>query len=572
MTARVSAGARIVVQPLLIVVAAVALVLGCIGYNTYYRRNNLPSGPVDVLYAQLDLFRLGDRPEGTLPWTLQLARFLAPLVVGYGLFRGTVALFRERLDRVRLQTKRRQVVVIGSGDAARTMARAMQREHRTVVLLRHEVGAALTANTPLRGILSYRGDASMPEVLDEVGVNRAAVVVALTDDDAVNLAVVLHARSRAGARGRRLRAVASVNRAVLCRSLRVDGLNDASNVQSIDYVNTAELAARSIAGELEPGLVAAAAVLGGGASADATVVVDAPTVLAAQVAVHVARRMSKVRAESGEPRRPSITVQFVGENGADAVHEARLWAPDIDEDANLSLAPNAGPVIGAVFARQGVESMATALLLAPTLHDSAVVVVGAADAATLLPLVPTRSDQAARVVVVDIDAWATDPEIVLGGTVEVIARATHDSYRAARRSLRDDTGRDADASLVPWDSLSPVLKESNRAQARHVTAKLAAVRCTLVPSGLPTAVFDDVEVERLAQLEHMRWCAERRAAGWTPGPRDATARTTPYLVPWDELSDDAKALDRAAVANLPTFLADAGYAAVRIGPSTAEPG
>ena len=44
--------------------------------------------------------------------------------------------------------------------------------------------------------------------------------------------------------------------------------------------------------------------------------------------------------------------------------------------------------------------------------------------------------------------------------------------------------------------------------------------------------FTPEEVERLAEMEHERWLAERRALGWTPGPRDPQKKTNPNLVPW----------------------------------------
>ena len=68
----------------------------------------------------------------------------------------------------------------------------------------------------------------------------------------------------------------------------------------------------------------------------------------------------------------------------------------------------------------------------------------------------------------------------------------------------------------------------------------------------------------LAKLEHDRWEAERRADGWVYGPtRDAASKRSPYLVPWEELSEDVRDLDRDAVGAIPRLLDDAGLIAVR---------
>ena len=59
----------------------------------------------------------------------------------------------------------------------------------------------------------------------------------------------------------------------------------------------------------------------------------------------------------------------------------------------------------------------------------------------------------------------------------------------------------------------------------------------------------------LAIAEHKRWVTERLASGWRQGPKDAGQKTTPYLVPFDELPDDVADLDRDAVRQIPDALA-----------------
>ena len=58
--------------------------------------------------------------------------------------------------------------------------------------------------------------------------------------------------------------------------------------------------------------------------------------------------------------------------------------------------------------------------------------------------------------------------------------------------------------------------------------------------------------------------APARSGGRAFRQRDPASRTTPFLVPWEELDDSARELDRAAVRDLPRFLADLGYAVLRV--------
>jgi hypothetical protein len=147
--------------------------------------------------------------------------------------------------------------------------------------------------------------------------------------------------------------------------------------------------------------------------------------------------------------------------------------------------------------------------------------------------------------------------------LEVLARGIHDSYRERRlRTLGVE-----DPSVADWDSLPETLRASNRDQAAHFVEKLNLVGCGVVRSegGAPVFTFTPAEVDTLAKVEHERWMTERRRQGWTPGPtRDPKARTTPYLVPWADLSEPVRDLDREAVREMPMQLARAGYAVVRL--------
>ena len=160
--------------------------------------------------------------------------------------------------------------------------------------------------------------------------------------------------------------------------------------------------------------------------------------------------------------------------------------------------------------------------------------------------------------------FAMDPESLLGGTYEVLARAIHAGY--VRQQQASGVTRTQNSSLVPWDELSDALRESNRDQASHIGVKLQSVGCGIAPLADWDAedfTFTTGEVEVLAELEHERWVLQRQKDGWKPGPKDVDRKTTLYLVDWSELSEEVKEWDRQAVRNIPVLLARAGYQIVR---------
>ena len=92
--------------------------------------------------------------------------------------------------------------------------------------------------------------------------------------------------------------------------------------------------------------------------------------------------------------------------------------------------------------------------------------------------------------------------------------------------------------------------------------KLDAFGFTLRAKGGAGAVtgFDAALTERMAEMEHDSWVAERLSQGWKYGPHDVDGRTSPYLVPYSELPDDIKDLDRDAVRNIPALADRIGMA------------
>jgi hypothetical protein len=156
--------------------------------------------------------------------------------------------------------------------------------------------------------------------------------------------------------------------------------------------------------------------------------------------------------------------------------------------------------------------------------------------------------------------------------IERLARAVHEDYVQARLAEGDHPADDP--SLVSWDRLPKTLKASNRSQAEDIETKLHTIGCVLVPMhGVAATSFEFTpdEIEALARMEHDRWVAERLQSGWQFGPvRDVRAKRSPYLVPWEQLSEKIRDLDRETVHRLPQHAARAGQEIVRAEPAGAN--
>ncbi len=154
-------------------------------------------------------------------------------------------------------------------------------------------------------------------------------------------------------------------------------------------------------------------------------------------------------------------------------------------------------------------------------------------------------------------------------TRETIAQLIHEQYREEQRCDQRDA-LDKEPNMADWDALRTDLRESNLEQADHIKMKLRAIGYTMREVGKENVTlaklpeFTDDEIELLAEMEHARWVVERLRAGWTYGPeKDLARNVSPYLVPWQKISDNVRKWDRDTVRKIPQFLAEAGIEITR---------
>ncbi|MDP4584623.1 MAG: RyR domain-containing protein, partial [Verrucomicrobiales bacterium] len=108
-----------------------------------------------------------------------------------------------------------------------------------------------------------------------------------------------------------------------------------------------------------------------------------------------------------------------------------------------------------------------------------------------------------------------------------------------------------------WNALTEQQKDVNRLAADHLPTKVRAIG--LDPADGPRLAtawqsLDESQLDQLARMEHERWAAPLRMAGWKPGPRDDARRIHNNLVPYDELDQGTKDYDIEQVRAVPMYL------------------
>jgi hypothetical protein len=148
--------------------------------------------------------------------------------------------------------------------------------------------------------------------------------------------------------------------------------------------------------------------------------------------------------------------------------------------------------------------------------------------------------------------------------LDLLARHIHESYLGEAMARGEPMG--ARRALRPWILLPEDLKDDNRNVADHHFVKVHDCGCRIVKAADAPAPFrfEPDELESLAEVEHRRWLAIRELNGWRYGAeRNDAAKVHPDMVPYADMAESRKDLDRAVVRTLPDVLGEVGLGIVR---------
>jgi hypothetical protein len=562
-----------------LVLLLVALALGYVGYRSYFGEAGEPRPWYDLFYFDLQLLTFTTRsvsdPSVALPWSLQIARFMAPLVAGYGAVVGILRLFRDRFDQSRARFSRRHTVVVGATPTGLAFVRSLRADGRKVVLVDEDGSNPIAEACRELGALVVETDARHPESLVQAGLGAADHLVAVSGDDGTNVEVVVNAERISRRVPQPLRCLAHIVDPDLWQLLRANELtSDAADSMRIDCFNIYEHGARALLADHPPPARSL------DRPCNVLVVGDGP--LAARLVVQLLRPP-----RTATPRPRAVQTTLLGPAATSLRARLIAEAPELEDDGRLR-------AIDAPFTRSGVEGT-------DTIEDLAIAYVCVdADKKAVVVAQMLRTSLPSTPIVVSLTASegivgllerrfvagppglhllapfallerTCHPDALLAGADEGVAEALHRRY--CEQELAAGMSP-TDPRMARWSDLSPDRRASCRSQAASIGDMIRLIGCDLIPRRRSISFsFTESEVARLARCEHGRWKREREAQGWKPGPaRDDERRRSPLLVDWDHLPDEARATTRRMIISLPGLIEEAGYQIVRFGaPGTDRP-
>ncbi len=538
-----------------------AFCLGWWGYARIHQGEISISALIQHAYQASQLLTF-NMPQGllhsTLPWQLQVARFALPGLAIYATIMTYIDFAKVPLASLWAPRRRDHIIVAGDGARASDIAKRCLVDGLSLVAIQKEEGAEVKALRAL-GITVIIGSIDSPDTFVRAGIAGARAVALLSGSDSTNLRALTSVNQAAKvsrpAGSAPLKIACDLRDRMMASVLSVALAEQRGGHVENHVIDSIDNVARQLVPRLAP-------VLGGDVAPHVLVLGDD------DMALQVAR---KVLLNAPEHTRLTIIA-------GDADKAARTFGDGIPEVESLCCVRFIQGGEGLEWADK--EVLAEAQSLAPA--DAVIISAGDEAAIALailvvrgrrslgMPPVPVFVRQhcgqallrAARLAVADTEQGdmltafgdngeECDPDILLRGTLDRLARTVHETYLSEVSE---------GPSAVPWERLPETYRESCRRQADHIHVKLA--RLGLVArSGADLSMLNPTEeqVEDLSRLEHWRWCVDRWLDGWTLGAtKDVLARTTPHLRPYDELSEEIKEFDRRAVRNMRNLLERAG--------------
>ncbi len=562
----------------------IVFVIGIIGLVQYTAEMNSQPTLLDMLYKLLQLMVLeSNLGDGGIPWQLEVARFGLPLLAAGTALQALMILFNEQIRRLTSRFWRGHVVIGGLNQKNCLLVKGYLARGTKVIIIEKNEAHAQIETCKRHGAVVLVGDPNDPVMLSQAGIDRASMLIAVSDNDRANAEIAVRANG-------------------ICLNRCIDPLYCVIHI--VDPAFWDLLQERQFNGKYFENIrlemfnvyLHGAKILVDeyilhrktrhSTFSPQHVLVIGMDKMGTNLIVETAREWFFRRADP--KARIRMTLIDRGAKEVLALLDARY--PGLSSSAEitaLNMSVNSPEFIRGEYLVDvdGIsdidiaiicyddpsEALYTGLTLRRRLSKHATqIVMRVPEESGMADLIRGRAedDDLVSIQPFGLLERTCTPEIISRGLHETLARALHEEYLYHQDKGRVD--RSVRVTNRPWVNLPESVREANRRQADHIGELVNHVGCALNVLWdwtEPVYQFSDSEIEIMAEMEHDRWCREKIQQGWeyAPGRKDPTAKAHPALVPWGRLAEADKEKNRIAVRRLPTFLARVGYKVKRLG-------
>lgn len=549
-------------------VGVIIYVMGVMGY-----RQALDAPWIDCFYMAWRLFILEfEDIQSPMPMALQLSRWLSPALLSVGIIQAVLSVFRDQADKMRAKLLRDHTIVCGAGQKGRTLAIDLKANGHRVAIIERQTMPAVLRDLRGRGILGIQGDGSTGLVLRQACLHKAKSLVIVTGNDRDNAAIALNARAMLDATERveKVRVLAHIADPGL-RDLLRDGDDLGGAITPITTFNVYRNIARLIYRDhplerLKDGVTAGSQVhlVLPGLDEFGIALIHYTAQIghypgALHTRIHIVSPSATEDINRLHTRYPGLKLcctlhahdHAPGVNYADAANRV---VEDCAPDAAVNIIINGLDELHAYSAAMAIHNKHAT-------HPGVRIFIPDVPASPFTGFIKQRSLEPGINLLPGL-ADACGCESVMMDALDRTAMAMHQEWyveeeQNMRRKQAAGESVISKPTFKPWRDYSEEQKDANRLQADHIPVKIRAAGIDPRSASDP-AVWQSLSkelLERLAIMEHARWCADKWMAGWSyAAKRNDTRKQHNNLVPYDQLDEPTKQYDRDTVLKLHRYL------------------
>lgn len=511
----------------------VSLFLGAIGFHELFPGNTIQTS----VYQAAQLFTISSGAiQGNLPWTLEVARWLAPMATLGAILLAAQALFYALQARLKSSMYRNHTILIGAGERGLAIASRIKDQTQQVVVIDTNDQSVSAKRIRSLGIPFFVGNGLDEKIIQAAGVNRAKRLIATCGSDEINLRIAGNLNGKTSAE-----IIAAVEKPSL-RILFRDRLGAGKNRESVRLVGFQFRAAKRLFYNLAESLCTTPGLAEKGLNVFLEIKDDLleDFIRAAILILQISGRT-----------RPSFTVHTSDKTARDSF---LLRYPGVTLVADLNWVSSC-PSQSAATAKFDAAvfccgddmtsferaELFSALSLCPPQNLFACL----QKSANFIFFHSTGFSARGGFQIIDLVDFSLGGKDPLDGHLENNAIKLHHDY-VERERQKDPSW---DRLPTDWRYLDEGYRESNRLQAANMELnRLAWQACPKDQQG--------ELLEKLTQAEHMRWMADKVMHGWrwsgslNPTSRDEKRRLHHLLVPFEELTEEEKNKDLLPLKNV----------------------
>ncbi|MFX0033657.1 MAG: RyR domain-containing protein [Candidatus Hodarchaeota archaeon] len=583
----------------------IGFVLGYIGYFLAFDGDPVQQSPSNILFQVLRLYALQNEiipPE--LP--LEIAKFICPLSLTYLAVLTLITVFQEHFTKLRLKFFKNHIIICGLNKWTSELIKSIilttkrRKRKRQIVVISKELDNEYKAKIDDLGVIILYGNYSDAFILNKANICKAKHLIAFTEEDSKNMEIAINAKDIIKKKHKKkVKCFVHIKDQHLYSSFSKHNIfQEDSEFLEIkiynNYTNDARVLFLSTPFEIDidtgdkikhPHLL----IIGFGHLGESVLLQAIKmchyaddrgikiTILekkAKALEKHFLFHYPEILSEKKGWEKPLTDISFLNSNFnnlkkveaqikyIDQNHPVTAIIICIEEETNaIKFGVDLIPMLARFEAELDSEQIPIKLHFPISVY---------LDENEDIFKLPSNYPISAFGLI----NYTCSHEIVINEMLDLIAKAIHEDYRQKQEKEKQKEKQlpmERMPFIVEWDKLSPAIKDSNRQQADHIPIKLRALNIQIIPKkqkdqyiqemkkqGKKVTLFEgftEKENEKLARMEHNRWCAERWINGWKYSEiRDNNKKLHPLLVPFNALTDEQQKIDWEFINNIPILL------------------